>query len=181
MRGVEIVLPPVVAADGLAGGHEPGPVEGEGVAFGRVELAAVLGQLRCGDLPVGAEAGEFGAPSPPARTNCAWWGSPRHHGDAWGCGGDGGEHDLGVGSCDLGHLVEDDHGTGREGGAVEGEAGDGHGRDPGLAEERGAELLDGLDMEAPGTEGGDLLDDVGLVGQPCRSPPGGLAAVMDGV
>ena len=44
--GAQVVLPAVPAADRLAGGDEPGPVVGQGLAFGGFELAAVLGQRR---------------------------------------------------------------------------------------------------------------------------------------
>jgi len=150
----EVVLPSVAAAGGLAGGHEAGPVEGEGVAFGRFELAAVLGQLRSGDLPAGAEVGEFGA-EPPGPDRLGLVGITEAPQGCVGGGGHGGEHDLGVGGGDLGHLVEDDHGTGPEGGAVEGEAGDGHCRDPGVAEFTGGLVGGGqADDRVSGGRGG---------------------------
>jgi hypothetical protein len=155
VRGAEIVLPAVSAADCLAGGHEAGPVDGEGVAFGGVELAAVLGQVRGGDVPVGAEAGEFGAePAGSYRLGLVRV-TQAPQGCFW-CDGHGGEHDLGVGGGDLGHLVEDDHRPGWEGGAVEGEAGDGHGRDAGVAEFSGGLVGGGqADHPIPGGRGSD--------------------------
>jgi hypothetical protein len=162
--GTEVVFPAVVAADGLAGGDEPGPVEGEGVAFGRVELTAVLGQLRRGDLIVRAEAGEFGAETTgPHRLGLV--GITQAPQACVRCGGHGGEHDLGVGGGDLGHLIEDDHRTGGEGGAFEGEAGDGHGRDSCLTELPGG-LVGGSQadhgMPAGGGRDGGGVDGGGL-------------------
>src|SRR5437588_597980 len=69
-----------------------------------------------------------------------------------GGGGDGGEDGLGVAGRYLGNLVEDDDGPGGDGGAVEGEAGDGHGRDAGLEEFAGG-LVGGGESE-DGVAGG---------------------------
>jgi hypothetical protein len=92
-------------------------------------------------------------------------------------GGHGGEHDLGVGGGDLGHLVEHDDRTGPEGGAVEGEAGDGHGRDPGVAEFTGGlvgggQADDGVSAGGGGSGGG--VDGGGL------PKPGGGDEAADG-
>ena len=128
---------------------------GQGLAFGRFELAAVLGQRRGGDGAVLAEAGEFGAEAAgPDGLGLVGVAQAPQHGA--GGGGDGGEDDLGVGGGDLGHLVEDHHRPRPEGGAVEGEAGDGHGLDPGLAEFAGGLVGGGqADDGMAGLGGGD--------------------------
>ena len=153
--GAEVVLPAVAATDGLAGGDEPGPVVGQGLAFGGFELAAVLGQGRCRDPAVLAEADEFGAEAA-GPDGLGLVGVSQAPQDCAGGGGHGGEDDLGVGGGDLGHLVEDHHGPRSEGGAVAGEAGDGRGVDPGLAELAGGLVGGGqADDRMAGAVGGD--------------------------
>src|SRR5207245_4034884 len=136
--GAEVVLPAVLPRDGLAGGDEAGAVAGQGLAFGRFELAAVLGQFGGGDPAGGAESGEFGAEAAGPDGLGLVGVAEAPQGGAGG-GGDGGEDDLGVAGGDLGHLVEDDDRPDREAGAVEGEAGDGRGVDT-----RSAQLAGGL-------------------------------------
>ena len=123
MGRAEVVFPAVVAADGLAGGDVAGAVAGEGLAFGRVELAAVLGQLGrrgSGRWRRGGRVRRRGRrPGPPGPG-----GGRRGTTDGGaGGGGDGGEDDLGVAGGDLGHLVEHDHRPGGRGGRRRGRSG----------------------------------------------------------
>ena len=106
---------------------------GQRLAFGGFELAAVLSELRSGDPAFVAQAGEFGAETAsPYRLGLV--GIPKAPETGARGGGHGGQDGLGIGGGDLGNFVEDDDCALREGTAVEGEAGDGHGRDAGLAE-----------------------------------------------
>ena len=143
--GAEVVLPAVVLADGLAGGDEPGSVAGQGLSFCRFELAPVLRQGWAGDLAAGREVSEFlGEAAGPDGLGLVGVAEAPEGGA--GGGGDGGEDGLGVAGRYLGNLVEDDDGPGVDGGAVEGEAGDGHGRDAGLEEFAGG-LVGGGESE----------------------------------
>ncbi len=181
------MFPAVVAADGLAGGDEPGPVAGQSLAFGGFELAAVLGQRRCGDRAVLAEAHEFGAEAA-GPDGLGLVGVAQAPQDRAGRGGDGGEDDLGVGGGDLGHLVEDHDRPGPESSAVAGETGDGHGLDAGLAEFAGGLVGRGQAddrMASPvGGDGGGV--DGGGLPEPGRGDQGAdgrarLAQGPDGV
>src|SRR5207302_1191742 len=177
--GAEVVFPAVLGADGLAEGDVAGPVVGQRLALGGFELAAVLGELRSGDPAFVAEAGEFGAKT--AGPHCLGLvGITKAPEPGAGGGGHCGVDDLGVGGGDLGDLVEDHDRAGMQGGAVEGEPGDGHGRHAGLAE-----FADGLvggrksDQGVPGGGGGHCRGvDRGRLPEPGggdQAPDGGAA------
>ena len=133
--------------------HVAGPVAGECSLLRRVFLAAVDGQGRGGDPARVPEPGDFDA-EPAGPDGLGLVGVTEAPQPGAGGVGHGGEDDLGVGGGDLRHLVEDHDGVRREVGAVEREAGDGHGRDAGVAE-----FVDGL-------VGGRQADDgqAGVVG-----------------
>jgi hypothetical protein len=82
-----------------------GAVVGEGLAFRRFELAAVLGQLGGRDTTLLAEAGQFGA-EPAGAHGLRLVGIAEAPQAGSGGDGHGGEDDLGVGGSDLGDLIE---------------------------------------------------------------------------